>query len=88
MTPECHPKIADFGLAKLIPTNALIQRTLAKGNEIYSPPEWHNPQRGDWSYGYPADVWALIFWELITLQSIWDTTKMDHFICDAPRLHQ
>jgi serine/threonine protein kinase len=52
---DYHPKIADFGFAKLIPPEEHIKMTMGKGTPLYMAPEIN---KGADDYGFPVDVYA------------------------------
>jgi serine/threonine protein kinase len=66
MDDRCRPRVADFGLAKLITVSDQMRMTEGIGTPLYMAPELHGA--GPISYGTGVDVyaWALVFYQLAT----------------------
>jgi serine/threonine protein kinase len=66
MDDKCRPRVADFGLAKLITVADQMRMTGGVGTPLYMAPELHGV--GQTSYGVAVDVyaWALVFYQIAT----------------------
>jgi serine/threonine protein kinase len=66
MDERCYPRVADFGLARLIPVADQMRMTVGIGTPLYMAPELQGSGSACYDTGVDVYAWALVFYQIAT----------------------